>query len=238
MITPRFQLAVALILTALVSGTGATCARRPMVTNYTPPPVIFNRTPTTAELAEVINRTDQITKLQSNSTTIQVTSMAALPRLNANVAIERPRRIRIQAAVPLLPGSGLDLGSNDQFYWMRVPELSGPTLYYAAHSNTLGTYRADLLSVEPVWLIDALGLARIDTAIPHTEPVVQANGLLEVRSAAIVGGSMGQRVLLIDQQTAPSSRSICWVAMVRCEPMRKRRCSNTSRTVSTVCLIV
>jgi hypothetical protein len=50
-------------------------------------------------------------------------------------------------------------------------------------------------------LIDALGLARIDLSVPHTEPVATAEGLLEIRSAAVVGGSVGQRVLRIDAKT-------------------------------------
>ncbi len=180
---------------------GATCSRRNPAFSYAAPPLVFQQAPTTAQLAEVINRTDQITKLQSNSATIQLLTMSAIPRLNANIAIERPKRISIRASIPFLPTDGLNLGSNEQFYWMRIPEGTGTSLYFAPHSEQLGSYRSDLLSVEPLWLIDALGLARIDLSIPHTEPVPRSDGLLEIRSAAIVGGNVGQRVLLIDAQT-------------------------------------
>lgn len=198
---PQASFGLALVMLAWVSGSGATCARRGPAFAYTAPPMVFQQTPTTEQLAEVINRTDQITKLQSNSATIQVLSMGTLPRLNANIALERPQRISIRAAIPFLPTDGLNLGSNEQFYWMRIPEATGPALYFAPQENRLGSYRSDLLSVEPLWLIDALGLARIDLAVPHTQPVPHGDGLVEVRSAAIVGGSVGQRVLLIDSQT-------------------------------------
>ena len=196
----RIILASGWLLLALITGGGASCARHQPLSVYLPPPTVFNQTPSTAQLAELINRTDQVSRMQSNSATVQVTTMPSLPRLSANIAMQRSQRIRIQAAIPMLPGSGLDLGSNDQKYWMKVPAMAGGQLYYAPQ-QTNAPFPSEMLSVEPVWLIDALGLARIDLGVPHSEPILASDGLLEIRSPAIVGGTVGQRLLRIDSKS-------------------------------------
>ena len=116
-----------------VSG-GATCSRRQPPMLFPPPPVVFEAAPSLEELAAVVNRTETIRQLSSNSASVEVLSMPSLPRLSATLNLERERRFRLRASLPIV-FAGLDMGSNDEMFWFEVPEGVSKTLYYARHDQ-------------------------------------------------------------------------------------------------------
>ncbi|QDV11180.1 hypothetical protein CA51_10410 [Rosistilla oblonga] len=179
---------------------GATCYRGKAVTDFSPPPEIFEGTPSREELAAAVNRTDRIEKLQSTSASIKVLSMPALPSLRANLALERPRRIRMRASLPVVMGSGMDLGSNEELFWMKIPEGMGTSLYFARHEDYQRQLQRAILPVDPTWLVDALGMAHIDVSQIEEGPTVRADGKLELKlSQPMVDGTY-RRVMVIDQR--------------------------------------
>src|SRR5690606_7213706 len=134
------------------------------------------------ELAEVVNRTDAIGQLASNSVSVEVPSMRNVPRLSATLAIDRPRNFRMRASLPSMLGSGMDMGSNDQVFWFQVPEGMSQTLYYASHEQFQRQPVRSVLPVDPTWVGDALGLVHLDPQQVVEGPILRTDGRLEVRS--------------------------------------------------------
>ncbi len=177
---------------------GATCYRQTRKPTAPPPPQVFQGLPTAEELAAVLNRTDSITQLSSNSVTVEVPSMKNVPRLSATLAVDRPRNFRMRASIPILLGSGIDLGSNQELFWFEVPESMNQTLYYARHDQYLRQPSRSILPVDPSWFADALGLIHLDTAEIVEGPIVRTDGRLEVRTMRSMPDGLYSRVCVIE----------------------------------------
>jgi len=185
------------ILTLWVAG-GATCYRQTRKPAAAPPPEVFSGMPTLEQLAAVMNRTDSITQLSSNSVSVEVPSMSNVPRLSATLALNRPREFRMRASIPILLGSGIDLGSNDQMFWFEVPESMTQKLYYARHDQFQRQSVRSILPVDPSWFVDALGLIHLDTTQVVEGPLLRTDGKLEVRSMMPYPDGLYSRVCVIE----------------------------------------
>ncbi|MCC9603043.1 hypothetical protein LOC67_21045 [Stieleria sp. JC731] len=157
----RFLIVLMWVSVCFVSG-GATCSRRDPVLTLPPPPPVLTSAPTVSDLVAAINRTSVIRELSTNTATVDVISMPALPKLSATVNLQRDRNFRMRARLPVVMGSGLDIGSNNDLFWFEVPEDFSRTLYYARHDQYQAQLNHAILPVDPTWLIDSLGLAQID----------------------------------------------------------------------------
>lgn len=177
---------------------GATCYRSTVRLSQPPPPQVFTSIPSLDELAQVLNRTDSITQLSSNSLSVEVPSMSNVPRLSATLAIDRPRQFRMRASVPLLLGSGIDLGSNDELFWFEVPESMTQTLYFARHDQYQRQSVRSILPVDPSWLVEALGLVHLDPTQVVEGPILRTDGRLEVRSMMPYPDGLYSRVCVIE----------------------------------------
>lgn len=188
-----------IITVGFVSG-GATCARREPALTMPPPPPILSGMPTLDQVAAAVNRTASIRELSSNTTTVDVISMPAVPKLSATLALRREREFRLRASLPIVMGAGLDMGSNSQRFWFEVPEGMGRTLYYADHQRYRQQLDRVILPVDPTWVTDALGLVQIDAAQVLQGPVMRPDGKLEIRSQLPMPAGVFQRVCYIDAQ--------------------------------------
>lgn len=180
-----------------VSG-GATCARREPLLTLPPPPPVLAAAPGLSEVAAAVNRTSAIRELSTNTATVDVISMPALPKLSATIALKRERDFRLRASLPIVMGSGLDMGSNDTLFWFEVPEGMGRTLYYARHDQYRQQLQRSILPVDPTWITDALGLVQINPAQVVAGPVLRPDGKLEIRSHLPGPAGVFQRVCYID----------------------------------------
>ncbi|NNE01124.1 MAG: hypothetical protein HKN47_27735 [Pirellulaceae bacterium] len=190
---------ILIIAVCFVSG-GATCMRRDVPMPFAPPPVVLNETPSITDVAAAVNRTSQIRQLSTNSASVDVLSMPKLPKLSATLSLQRERRFRLRASLPIVLGSGLDMGSNEQLFWFEVPEGISKTLYFAQHEQYRQQLNRAILPVDPTWIMDALGLVQIDPATVVAGPVRRSDGRLEVRNAMSLPNGTYQRVCLIDAQ--------------------------------------
>ncbi len=188
---------LAAAFTLWVAG-GATCYRQTAKVNPFPPPQVFTGVPTTEQLAEVMNRTDAITQLSSNSVSVEMLSMSNVPRLTATMAVDRPKRFRMRASIPILLGSGIDLGSNDEHFWFEVPESMSQTLYFARHDQYQRQPVRSILPVDPSWFVEALGLVHLDPAEVVEGPIQRTDGRLEVRSMMQYPDGLYSRVCIIE----------------------------------------
>ncbi len=171
------------------------------MTEFNQPPAIFNGTPSVDELIAAVNRTDGVQKMQSTSTTIEMLdSSLPISRLSANLALERPRRLRLRAGISFALGSGLDVGSNDDIFWMRYPDGMQHTLLYARHEEFQHHMLGSPLPVDPTWIIEALGLVHVDRASVQGEVIARGDGKLELRTLVPTASGAYSRILLIDAQ--------------------------------------
>ncbi len=174
------------------------CPRAVTVANLPPPPVVLPEAPDLVALAAAVNRTDAIRELSTNSATLDVLSMSA-PKLTATMHLQRDRNFRLKASVPLIMGNGVDLGSNANEFWFEVPAGGmSQVLYYANHDQYARNLDRAILPVDPTWLIEAIGLARIDPDTVIAGPVTRTDGLIEVRNSVQTAAGTYQRVCFIE----------------------------------------
>ena len=193
----RGLLVVFVLGVGFVSG-GATCARRDVTLSLPPPPPLLNDQSGLAEVIAAVNRTSSIGELSTNTATVDVISMPALPKLSATLALRKQRDFRLRASLPVVMGTGLDMGSNDDVFWFEVPENFGRVLYFARHDQYQRMLDRSILPVDPTWLADALGLVQIDPATV-TKPMIRLpNGRLELTSSLPLPAGVFHRVCHID----------------------------------------
>lgn len=193
----EWMLAVEWMLVSLLIICGG-CVRTAVVANLPPPPVVLPETPDIMALAAAVNRTDAIQELSTNSATVDVLSMSVVPKLSATMHLQRERNFRLRASLPIVMGSGLDMGSNANEFWFEVPEGMSQTLYHADHETYSRNLDRAILPVDPSWMMEAIGLARLD---PHTViagPVTRTDGLIEVRNSVATPAGTYQRVCFIE----------------------------------------
>jgi hypothetical protein len=193
----RIVTCIGILFVCFVSG-GATCARRKPPLPYPPPPVAFSDTPTLEEVTAAVNRTQSIRQLSTNSASVHVLSMPGLPRLGATMNLERERRFRLRASLPIVLGAGMDLGSNDEMFWFEVPEGMSKTLYYARHDQYRQQLERAVLPVDPTWVMDAIGLVQLDPTSVVAGPITRDDGRLEIRDSMSMPDGLYQRVCFIE----------------------------------------
>ena len=187
---------ILITLVCFVSG-GATCMPRGASSPFPPPPPVLNETPSLEDVTTAVNRTSAISQLSTISASVDVLSMPNLPKLSGTLHLQREKEFRLQANLPIVLGSGLDMGSNNQMFWFEVPEGMTKTLYYASHDKYRQQLHRAILPVDPTWLMDALGLIQLDPSAVVAGPVVRPDGKLEIRSRISMPDGLYERVCFI-----------------------------------------
>jgi hypothetical protein len=143
-----------------------------------------------------------VQSLSVSNASITIPNMLGLPLLSGNIAAQRPGRFRLTAGS--VAGPELDLGSNDELFWLWVRRNQPPAVYFCRHSQFANSNIRQMLPVEPSWLLAALGMVDIDPASVFDGPVPSARGAgtVELRTWLPSAGGNLQRVLLIDATRA------------------------------------
>ena len=183
-----------LTLVTLFAAGGSSCPwrRRELVD---PAPVVFQQPPSLADMIQAVNaNTAPIRQLQAESATLTIHGVS----LRTNLAVERPQRLRLHAELTAFSGAELDLGSNDELFWMWVKRSPRPAVYYARHDQYLHSPARQLLPIEPRWLIDALGLLTLDPQGLHDGPHRRSPGTLELRTRYYTPQGEQVRITILD----------------------------------------
>jgi hypothetical protein len=183
------------LLVACVSASGASCPR--IVQQYTQPiPRALPPSPSLVQIIDVVN--DNSARVQSVSTTRATISTPGFPALNANIAIQRPRSLRLTGEKF---GPQLDLGSNDDLLWFWVAQAQPPALYFCRHDQYANSAARQIFPVEPEWLIEAFGIVSFDRTKPIDGPSPVGNGRVEIRSRGGSPGNETLRVTIVDDSS-------------------------------------
>ena len=202
------RVAICFLLTWPVMLSG--CAYFPWLTvanTQSPPsPEVFTQLPTLDQLVQTLNeQSSRVEQLQAPSATI--TAQGLPSSLPAELVHEYPKRIRLVAKTPIV-GSGriLDLGSNDDMFWMfvndeifgvRLPGTQRTPVFVAQHDQFSRSAMHQMLPVEPHWMIESLGLVRLSPTERHEGPIPAGADQIELHSR--IPSTQGEltRVLVI-----------------------------------------
>jgi hypothetical protein len=150
-------------LAVLFAGSGASCPPKWPWQTTGEYPRVLPPTPTLEQVISVVNRNNsQIREISANRASI---SGPNLPAMRASLAFQRPGRLRLRADLGVL-GTQFDLGSNDELFWFWIRRSQPPGVYYCRHDQFAASQARRFAPIEPQWLIEALGIAEIDPALP------------------------------------------------------------------------
>ncbi len=165
-------------------------------------PVVFQNTPSKEQLLQTLNA--QASSVRQLSTNVKV-SMDGMPKLRGTLQMERPGRLRLKAGLMGVSELGVDVGSNDQRFWVWVrASIPGerPAIYFANHAQWQNSPIQRSLPLDPAWLIDGIGLVDFKSNEIHEGPFVDADGRLKLITVRQTGSGRQTRVTLIDPRSA------------------------------------
>lgn len=184
---------------------GASCSPRlgsPFGVTGPPAPVVLSPASTAADVVAAINaNTDRIQTYQAPQASVSLPESVGLPLVSAPIAVERPRRFRLRGTTAFT-GPEIDLGSNDERFWVWARRNEPPALYTARYDQWATSPARSQLPIEPGWLIEGLGMVQLDPTAAYTGPVPRGDGSLELRAQVAGPSGTQQRVYVINAQTA------------------------------------
>lgn len=178
---PLPRLVAVMIVVTAVASSGATCPSvlRGYQVGTMPLPRVL---PAQASLDQVIGAIHDNTQRVRNYMAPQaVISVPGVPRLSAQVACEPPRRFRLRAQTAV-SGNELDLGSNDDLFWLWIRRHEPPVMLFCRHDQYAQSSARRLLPIRADWMPELLGLISFNPADNHQGPFPLADGRLEIRS--------------------------------------------------------
>lgn len=163
-----------------------------------PPPVAFQALPTRDQVIAAVNaNTSRVQTLHSQGSM----SIAGVPALSAEIAVEQPRKFRFRAGTSLL-GQELDLGSNDELFWFWAQRSPEPGVFYARHDQFAVSRARQMIPIEPAMLVEALGLVELDPSGQVEGPAPLGSDRLEMRVRTATAAGEFTRVLYLHNQYA------------------------------------
>ncbi|HEY1067714.1 MAG TPA: hypothetical protein VGE52_16440 [Pirellulales bacterium] len=172
---PRWLVAVA-VWFAVSIGSGATCVKQ------------INHRPLAAgaSLAEAIAVIEQqhtgIRSLKAFDSQVAVAVNGfPVPSLSARVAAVPELKLRIVAQTGFT-GEEVDIGSNDDHFWMWVRRNEPPGVYWCRHSEFAQSELRRHFPIDPSWMMECLGLAAFQPSDKHLSMQPAGGGRLAIRS--------------------------------------------------------
>jgi hypothetical protein len=168
-----------------------------------PAPIVLKGTPTQAELLNRLNEhAGRVKQLQS----MVVLEIPGTPRLNGNLIMERPDRLRLKAGLGGISELGFDVGSNSELFWLwnkaTLPGQPPPAIYYARQADYYRLQQMAALPIDPQWIIDATGLVEFSPTDVHQGPYLGQDGWLRINTIRRTPVGHVTRVSTIDPKTA------------------------------------
>lgn len=117
----------------------------------------FSTDPQMEEVVDHLNRNVQkLHAWQAHNVKIRANNMP----LSGTLAVEEGQRLRL--VVHSIVGHEVDMGSNDELFWIWAKRME-PSYVYCRHEEIDGARQALGIPFEPHWLMQALGVAPLET---------------------------------------------------------------------------
>jgi hypothetical protein len=169
------------IVLAAVASSGASCPSimRGYQVGTMPLPRTLPPQPTLDQVMTAVH--DNTQRVRSLMASQAVLSVPGVPRLSARVACEPPRRFRLQAQTAVT-GPELDIGSNDDLFWLWLRQHEPKITAFCRHDQYAQSAARRLLPIRADWMPELLGLVSFRPEDSHEGPFPAADGRIEVRS--------------------------------------------------------
>jgi len=200
---PVSQRLIGLVLLVLLVSTQPGCQifRKHSRSSATPLPVQFNQLPSQQQLIASLNaRSARVRQLSSRVTV----NLPGAPKIRGNLQVEFPNRMRMTAGIMGASELGVDVGSNDQDFWIwSKASLPGqpPALYHANHSAFQTSAVRQSIPLEPKWVIEAIGLVNFSPTDVHYGPVMTPDGRMKLTTVHQTASGPQYRVTLLTAST-------------------------------------
>ncbi|MCE9556918.1 MAG: hypothetical protein K8T91_26520 [Planctomycetes bacterium] len=179
----------------LVAASGADCPNRLWHPQAQPAPEVFSKEPTLADVIAVVNANRSLaTSIYANRVTL---SGGGFPAMRATMAVGTPRQVRLRAGTGLT-GQELDLGSNEELFWIWVKRSQPPSVIVGRHDAFATSPVGRAFPVRPEWLVEAIGLVYLDPQAPHVGPIRRPDGRLEIHTPVSTPAGQNTKVLVVD----------------------------------------
>lgn len=174
------------------------------------PPVLFSSIPPKEELIAALSVSSQrVRTLQSQNATV---SVAGLPSVGTDIALERPGKFRFKASASFL-GSLVDMGSNEEMLWFWTSQTQPANVYFARHDRLATSPIRQRLAIDPGMFVEALGFVELSPEQVVGEPVAAGKDRIQLVCRQITPGGEFRRTLwihskfgyLVEQQIADPS---------------------------------
>ena len=169
------------VVVLAVASTGASCpgGLRGYQVGVMPLPRTLPPQPTLDQVVATVH--DNTRRVRSLMAPQAVLSVPGVPRLSAQVACEPPRRFRLRAQTAITGGE-LDIGSNDELFWLWIRRHEPPVTLFCRHDDYARSSARKLIPLRADWMPELLGLVTFRPEDRHEGPFPLADGRLEVRS--------------------------------------------------------
>jgi hypothetical protein len=182
-----------MVVAAALASTGAACpqALRGYQVGTLPLPRTLPAQPTLDQIIATVH--DNTQRVRSYMAPQAVLIVPGVPRLSAQVASEPPRRFRLRAQTAVT-GSELDIGSNDDLFWLWIRRHQPPVMLYCRHDQYAQSSARRLLPIRAEWMPELLGLVQFRPEDRHDGPFPLPDGRIEIRTriASAGGGADGE----------------------------------------------
>ncbi|MDG1875421.1 MAG: hypothetical protein P8J27_16020 [Mariniblastus sp.] len=210
-----FQVLVGVFVALLLSTQSGCQIFRKFGGEQTRIPVQFEQPPSQVQLLESLAaRTAKIKQLDSRV----AVKLAGVPtKIKGTLQVEFPNRMRMKAGVMGASEMGVDVGSNEQEFWIwskvALPRQP-PALYHANHAAFQQSPIRQTIPLDPKWLIEAIGMVQFSPTDVHYGPQLDAEGRMKlytvhqtasgpVTRATLLSASSG----LVEQQAIYDSKN-------------------------------
>ncbi|MFM8734459.1 MAG: hypothetical protein ACKOC8_04610 [Pirellulales bacterium] len=169
------------VVVCAVASSGASCPQ--VLRGYQVGTMPLPRTlPVQPSLEQVIAAVhDNTQRVRSCMATQAVLVVPGVPRLSARIACEPPRRFRLQAQT-VITGPELDIGSNDDLFWLWLRQHKPPIVAFCRHDQYAQSAARRLLPIRADWMPEILGLVTFRPEDRHQGPFPLPDGRIEIRS--------------------------------------------------------
>ena len=180
------RLIAIVLVVACVASSGASCPGviRGYQIGTMPLPRMLPANPSLEQIIATVH--DNTQRVRSYVAPQAVLVVPGVPRLSARVACEPPRRFRLQARTAVT-GDELDIGSNDDLFWLWIRRHEPPVLLFCRHDRYADSSARRLLPIRAEQMPELLGLVTFSPADRHEGPYPLPDGRIEIRSH--VGGA-------------------------------------------------
>ena len=189
-----------LVVAAAAGSSGASCPQvlRGYQVGMMPLPRTLPPQPSLDQVVAAVH--DNTQRVRSAMASQAVLVVPGVPRLSARLACEPPRRFRLQAQTSIT-GPELDIGSNDDLFWIWLRQHQPPITAFCRHDQYARSQARRLLPIRADWMPELLGLVNFDPTDSHDGPHPLPDGRLEIRSRLAADGDEVLKSTILDATT-------------------------------------